>query len=96
MSVTRIIGLIFLTLAFIALTADAVRALDSGYFQPRSLGETWFMLHASSLNFSQAIVQRYLLPELWDPVIASILRLPAALNFSVVGVALLIMSRRRR
>jgi len=39
-------------------------------------GEVWFALSPNSLNLMQAVTQRYVSPELWDPTIISLLKLP--------------------
>lgn len=39
-------------------------------------GEVWFSLSPTSLNLMQAVTQRYISPELWDPTIISLLKLP--------------------
>jgi hypothetical protein len=46
----------------------------SGLFH--SAGEAWFSLSPTSLNLMQAVTQRYVSPELWDPTIISVLKLP--------------------
>jgi hypothetical protein len=43
------------------------------------LGELWFQLHPFSLNLTQAVVQRYLHPGLWDAVLLPLLFQPTAL-----------------
>ncbi len=60
-------------------------------------GEVWFSLSPNSLNLMQAVVQRYLSPELWDPTIISVLKLPLiALTglLSAVFTALWLLARR--
>jgi hypothetical protein len=55
-----------------------------------ALGQLWFQLDVASLNFTQAITQRYIHPLLWDPVAVTILLLPAVLVFWVPGLALIV------
>ena len=74
---------------------DVVAWYDIGDFAPMPLGLLWFNIDVDSLNLVQAVTQRYLFPELWDPVIVSILLLPAWLVFAVPGIILLILFRRR-
>lgn len=45
----------------------------------RPAGELWYGLDAASLNLVQAVIERYVWPPLWDPVIAGLLQLPAVL-----------------
>jgi len=58
-------------------------------------GEFWFSVHTASLNTFQAVVQRYAAPELWDPVIQTVLLWPAVPTLLVPGLILLALCRRR-
>lgn len=59
------------------LGADAVRSLDQGALSLKPLGQVWYEADAGSLNLAQAVVERYLFPELWHPVITTFLSWPA-------------------
>lgn len=76
-----VLGLVFLALALLALLYEVTVAGDAGY-RAIAAGELWFRLHSGSLNLSQAIIQRYLTPSLWDPVIIGLLQWPA---WSILG-----------
>ena len=95
MIVGRILGWLFVLAAVAAAARDLVAWFDTGDFAPMPLGQLWFDLDNSSLNLVQAVTQRYLFPELWDPVIVSILLLPAWLVFAVPAIVLLVLFRRR-
>ena len=56
---------------------------------PRSAGQVWFNIHVASLNLMQALVQRFLHPLLWDPVIATMLQWPA---WSLLGAPLAVFT----
>jgi hypothetical protein len=83
-----LLGLLLLTMAIIALLYEIVMAASSGGYRPIAAGELWFTLHPYSLNLSQAVTQRYLLPSLWDPVIISMLQWPAWSLFGAPGAIL--------
>ena len=51
-------------------------------------GEFWFTLHVGSLNLAQAVIQRYIHPALWDPVIDGLLQWPAWSLLGAPGVVL--------
>ena len=53
------------------------------------LGELWFRLDSSSLNLTQAVVQRYLHPALWDDVLLPLLFQPTA---AVAGATALLFA----
>lgn len=55
----------------------------SGFFHTG--GEIWFSLSPDSLNLMQAVTQRYVSPELWDPTIVAVLKLPAILSLGLLA-----------
>jgi hypothetical protein len=75
MSVLRLLGRFFLLLAFVEVTLGIWFWL-AGHDVTHSAGEIWYALEPGSLNLSQAIVQRYLLPEIWEQVAVPLLLRP--------------------
>ncbi len=71
----RFLGRFFLLLAFVEVGLGIWIWL-AGHDVTRSAGEIWYALEPGSLNLSQAIVQRYLLPEFWDQVAVPLLLRP--------------------
>ena len=59
-------------------------------------GELWYRLSPGTLNLTQAVTQRYVLPELWDPVLLTALLWPACLVLGVPGLVLLALGSFRR
>ena len=96
MTVGRIIGWVLLLAALAAAGYEAMAAINSGGWRPIALGELWYRLDRGSLNLIQAVVQRYIAPWLWEPGIASILRLPGWVVFGVPAGLLLWLCRNRR
>ncbi len=97
MLLLRIIGGWFLIVAVVALVYDGTKTLGGdGGIVMTPLGQHWFNLHAPSLNLSQAIIERYVAPWLWDPVILSVLEAPTWLVFSILGLIFLYLGRRRK
>ena len=95
MIVGRVIG----WLAFLAGAAVLVRDLlvwiDTRHWSPIALGQLWYDLNRSSLNLVQAVVQRYIHPFFWDPIIVSILLCWAFVVLMVLGGLMLVLFRRR-
>jgi hypothetical protein len=74
----------------------AAGALDFGRdeaFRFADVGELWFMLHRDSLQLLQPAIERHLAPFLWDPVMLTILTLPAAPLFVGLAAALGVVDR---
>ena len=92
MIVLVILGSLFLVASAVALASDVVRGMDSGQFSLTPLGKTWFDLDPGSLNFSQAIVQRYTIPEIWDPGMITLLNWPTEFVLAGTGVILLLVA----
>ena len=96
MIIGRLIGWILVGCAFLVLGHDILLYLNTEAWHSILLGELWYNLNPQGLNLTQAIVQRYLTPVLWDPVILTVLLWPAWLVFLAPGVVFLLLCRKRR
>jgi|DewCreStandDraft_4_1066084.scaffolds.fasta_scaffold146790_2 hypothetical protein len=103
MRLLRVLGWLLMAAAASALAYDLAGWSGAEALRLSALGELWFKLDRASLNLAQAVVQRYVWPQLWDPGIVTVLLLPAVLVFAVPGGAMLGLSligrgehRRRR
>ena len=88
------IGWLLLLAAFGCLAFDVAR-MDGNAFALAPLGQVWFALDPGSLNFTQAVIERYIWASLWDPGISTLLQWPAFFVFLVPGVILLMLFRQR-
>jgi len=95
MIVLRVLGLSLVAIAFITLVVDGTRSIAASAIVITPLGEGWFKLHAPSLNLIQALIERYTLPFLWDPVFLNILLLPVWLVIAAFGFTLVYLGSRR-
>ncbi|MGH6914210.1 MAG: hypothetical protein ACREH6_11185 [Geminicoccaceae bacterium] len=84
------LGACLLILALAALGYELVLALETGSYRPLAAGELWYALDRGSLNLVQAVIQRYVHPALWDPLLAGLLHWPAWSLLGAPGAALLI------
>jgi hypothetical protein len=82
-AIVRILGWLLLIAALVLLGLDLLDFYRLRSFEPMAAGQVWFRIDAASLNLAQAVVQRYLHPALWDPIITWILTQPA---FAVTGL----------
>lgn len=57
-----------------------------------TLGEVWYLTDRGSLNAAQALTQRYLLPELWDPGMVTLLLQPAPVVGLIASAILLALA----
>jgi hypothetical protein len=91
----RLIGWIIFLAGVSVLVRDVLIWIDTKQWAPISLGQLWFDLSRSSLNLVQAVVQRYIHPFLWDPIIVTILLCWAFAVLMVFGLLILALSGRR-
>jgi len=94
--VMPVVGWLLLGLAGAALAYELLLAVQTGGYRTIAAGELWFRLHGASLNVTQAVIQRYVHPLLWDPVLQTVLLWPAWAVFGVPGGVLLLLWRWRR
>ncbi len=85
----RTLGWVLVILALAAFAYELHASIQAGYRMIEA-GALWFGLDVESLNLAQAIVQRFLHPYLWDPVVAGMLHWPAWSLLGGPGVALVL------
>jgi len=97
MAAMRFIASLFLLVAVIALVSDLTRAqlgAAGAPFTPmlKYVGD----FAPSSLAGAQRAVQNNIHPFVWDPVLKSLLSLPAWASLGTIGLVLAYVGRRRR
>src|SRR5919198_1415010 len=94
----RLIGWIIFLAGLAGLGRDVLVWIDIKQWAPIALGQLWFDLNRSSLNLVQAIVQRYIHPFLWDPIVVTILLCWAFAVLMALGALILALGywRTRR
>ena len=70
-------GWVLAAAALVAFANELISLTQTGTYRVIPAGQVWFDIHVASLNLTQAVVQRFLHPLLWDPVIATMLQWPA-------------------
>jgi hypothetical protein len=91
----RLSGWIIFLAGVSVLVRDVLIWIDTKQWAPISVGQLWFDLSRSSLNLVQAVVQRYIHPFLWDPIVVTILLCWAFAVLMVLGLLILALSGRR-
>ncbi len=77
------------------LAYDVAALAEGGGFQMIAVGDIWYEVHAASLNLVQAVIERYLWPPLWDPLLTTILLWPAGIFYLVIGLLAFFGSKSR-
>jgi hypothetical protein len=88
----RLVGLLLITVALMALGADAMRSLEAGHIQIRSLSEVWSLVNPSSYDgftaWSTAHVPGTVLPM--------VMGYPAWAVLGVIGIVIAGLIRAAR
>src|SRR5215470_17630585 len=92
--IARLIGWIIFLAGVSVLVRDVLVWIDTKRWTPMALGQLWYDLNRSSLNLVQAVVQRYIHPFLWDPIIVSILLCWAFAVLMVLGLLVLAIASK--
>ncbi|MBV8505862.1 MAG: hypothetical protein JOZ11_08660 [Alphaproteobacteria bacterium] len=91
----RLIGWVVFLAGLAVLARDVLVWIDTKQWTPIALGQLWFDFDRSSLNLVQAVVQRYIHPFLWDPIIVTVLLWWAFAVLMFLGLLILALSGRR-
>ena len=90
----RALALLALAVAVVMAVLDATRSIGASELMLTPLGVSWYSVSPETLNLSQAVIQRYTLPALWDPVMIWILTLPGFVVFLGLALILYVIGRR--
>jgi hypothetical protein len=93
MIVGRIIGWLLCIAALAFLIRDIVVLAMTGSFETVITGQLWHDLAPGSLNLAQAVVQRYIFPYLWDPIIRTWLLWPVWISIGILGLFFVLVFR---
>lgn len=91
-----VFGVALCLAALVAIGFDLATLSGAGRYEAITPGRIWFQTHVGSLNLVQAIVQRYVHPGLWDPLMVTALRWPLWSLVGGLGVIALTLSLPRR
>jgi hypothetical protein len=90
------LALFALALALITAVLDITRSIADSTLVMTPLGVDWFNFSPATLNASQATIQNYVHPIVWDPVIQTILLAPSWFVFSIIWLILTLLGKNRK
>lgn len=96
MAVLRFLASLFLLIAVVALVSDITRAsAGDASFTATSIAKHWAGVAPASLQSAKAVVSRAAHPLVWDPLVTSLINLPAFVLFGVLALICGVAGRRR-
>jgi hypothetical protein len=92
----RTLGLLFLAAAFVFVVYDGTKSIAANALVYTKVSEIWTLLHASSLQQLQPLIEKNAPPWLWDPVAVRVLEAPALVALGLIGAILVLLGRRKK
>jgi hypothetical protein len=92
----RLLATLSLAVAVIMAVLDATRSVAAGSLVTTPLGTSWLAVSPATLESTQAGVESWLHPALWDPAAIFILKMPGFVVFGVLALLLYAVGRRPR
>ena len=92
----RAIGMLVLALALIAAVLDLTRSIAASALVMTPAGAMWGSFSPGSLDALADAARTYIHPYVWEPVLTSILSLPAFLLLWLIAMVLLWMGQKRQ
>jgi hypothetical protein len=89
----RVLGLLLMAAGFVGLVIDGTRSIANSQVVLTPIGEMAFSLFPRSFPLLEPAVAR-IHPYLWDPIVRTLLLLPASVVGFAVGILLLWLGRR--
>ncbi|MEM8741774.1 MAG: hypothetical protein AAGE13_09780 [Pseudomonadota bacterium] len=89
----RLFGFVLFVVGMVLIPLDWRASADADDITLRPIGEIWFQLHSESLLTLQPAIERYVAEWLWNPVIQTVLELPAAPVLAGLGLLFMLISR---
>jgi hypothetical protein len=91
----RFLGLVLMAAGFVGLVIDATGSIANGQATFTPLGEVGQSLFPGSFGQLEPAVSRNAHPIVWDPVLVTLFKLPAAITGFALGALFLWLGRRR-
>lgn len=94
MLIARIIGWVFFLTGLPLLATDVLVWNDTGFWSPMALGQLWQYLDYPSMTFVRGLIDIYITPYAWDPVIVGMLVCWAFAALMAIGLLIVIVARQ--
>jgi len=94
--ILRLLGTWLVGIALVLLIIDGTKSLGANSIVVTSLGDTWTMLHAQSLDQLRAFLATRFFGPLLDVVITALLTFPAWVVLGIPGTFIAWLGRSRR
>lgn len=88
------IGVAFFAISILTLGNDAHMTFEAAQIDYKPIGQYWYELSIGTYNGIQVLLERYVWPPLWDPVLLSIIQWPVWVLTLPIGIILFVWGRR--
>jgi hypothetical protein len=89
----RMAGIVFFATGGVFGAVEIIQMFLTPTWTGMSLGKLWYGISPGSLNFVQAIIERYIAEFLWQSIFFPLLMLPAWIFFFILGMILFVLGR---
>jgi hypothetical protein len=91
----RIAGFLVIAAGFVALVIDGTRSIAGQRLIATDVSDVWRAVHAASLSQLEAWLRAAAPAWVWDPVVLTLIALPAAAVGLVLGALMMWLGRSR-
>ncbi|WP_296579071.1 PetM family of cytochrome b6f complex subunit 7 [Phreatobacter sp.] len=91
----RILGFVLIVAGFVTLVIDGTRSIAGQRLIATAVSDVWRAIHFDSLTWAEAWTRQAAPPWLWDPVMLTLIGLPAAAVGLGLGALLMWIGRSR-
>jgi hypothetical protein len=92
----RFFGLVFLAAAFVLVIYDGTKSIAANRLFLTNVSTIWDILNPASLAKVRPAIEAYAGGYLWDPLMVTILAAPGWSVLGVLGIAFLVLGRRKK
>lgn len=92
----RILAYCALSLALITAVLDLTRSIADSAIKIKPLDLAWLEFSPNTLNFAQGLIETYLHPYIWNPIILKMLQAPSWLVFGAIWLIVSLATKKRR
>jgi hypothetical protein len=92
----RLIGLLILAIAFVALVRDGATTISGSAMVTTPLRKDWYDINDKSYSSLQPAIERYVAPWMWTSVVQEVVERPTWLVLGIPACLLILLGRKKK